>query len=191
MNTLASALNSATQPLTSRVNITPLLISLALLAVGASYLNQQVGWRQGSLWIVGALLGITLYHASFGFTQAWRVFVADRRGAGLRAQMIMLALGVILFFPFLAQGSLFGQPVSGIVAPASLSVVLGAFMFGIGMQLGGGCASGTLFAVGGGSTRMIVTLLFFVVGSGLATVNYTWWATLPSFPPTSLVLEWG
>lgn len=175
----------------SRVNYAPLLASLILLAVGTNYLEHEVGWRQSSLWIVGALLGVTLYHASFGFTQAWRVFVADGRGAGLRAQMIMLALGVALFFPFLAQGTLFGQNISGIVAPASLSVVLGAFLFGIGMQLGGGCASGTLFSVGGGSTRMLITLLFFVAGSVLATVNYTWWATLPSLPPTSLVLAWG
>jgi uncharacterized membrane protein YedE/YeeE len=191
MNTLASSLSPAAQPLASRINYTPLIVSLVLLAMGANYLNQQVGWRQSSLWIVGALLGVTLYHAAFGFTQAWRVFVSDRRGAGLRAQMIMLALGVVLFFPILAQGSLFGLHVSGVVAPASLSVVLGAFVFGIGMQLGGGCASGTLFAVGGGSTRMIITLFFFVVGSVLATINFTWWATLPSLPPTSLVLTWG
>ncbi len=191
MNTLVSRLNPTAPSLPARVNYVPLVVSLALLAVGANYLNHEVGWRQSSLWLVGSLLGVTLYHASFGFTQAWRVFVSDGRGAGLRAQMIMLALGVILFFPSLAQGNLFGEHVSGIVAPASLSVVIGAFVFGVGMQLGGGCASGTLFAVGGGSTRMVVTLLGFVCGSVLATVNFTWWATLPSLPPTSLVLIWG
>jgi uncharacterized membrane protein YedE/YeeE len=30
------------------------------------------------------------------------------------------------------------------VSPVGISVVVGAFMFGVGMQLGGGCASGTL-----------------------------------------------
>ena len=45
-------------------------------------------------------------------------------------------------------------------------------MFGIGMQLGGGCASGTLYTVGGGSTRMIVTLAAFVIGSVVATAAY-------------------
>jgi uncharacterized membrane protein YedE/YeeE len=30
-------------------------------------------------------------------------------------------------------------------------MVFGAFLFGIGMQLAGGCASGTLFTVGGGA----------------------------------------
>ena len=55
------------------------------------------------------------------------------------------------------------------------------------MQLGGGCASGTLFSVGGGNTRMIVTLLFFIVGSVLGVVHLAWWATLPGFEPISLV----
>ena len=50
-----------------------------------------------------------LYHALFGFTSAWRVFIADGRGAGLRAQMLMLAAAVLLFFPALAHGILFGQ----------------------------------------------------------------------------------
>jgi len=191
MNTLTSSLRPGPQPAPARINYTTLIAALAVLAAGARYLDLAAGWRQGALWIVGALLGVALYHASFGFTQAWRAFVADRRGAGLRAQMIMLALGVVLFFPFMARGSLFGMHVSGIVAPASLSVVLGAFIFGAGMQLGGGCSSGTLFNLGGGSTRMLITLFFFVVGSVLATYTFTWWATLPSLPPTSLIKAWG
>jgi hypothetical protein len=169
----------------------PMYAALLTLVAGAIYLSQTVSTVQAALWIVGGLLGVSLYFASFGFTQAWRVFVADRKAAGLRAQMIMLAIGVLLFFPFLAQGSLFGQNVVGNVSPPGLSVVIGAFIFGIGMQLGGGCASGTLFAVGGGNTRMIVTLLFFIIGSVIGAYTFGWWSTLPSFPPYSVVKTWG
>lgn len=189
INASAFGFPSALPPL--RVNSKPLWAALLLLAAGTAYLGEQVGWRQAALWITGALLGVTLYHASFGFTQAWRVFVSDRRAAGLRAQMLMLGVGVLLFFPVLSQGTLFGQPVAGLVSPAGLSVLLGAFLFGIGMQLGGGCASGTLFAAGGGNTRMLVTLLFFVVGSVFGTYTFPWWAALPAIKPTSLVLAWG
>ncbi|MEB2668284.1 YeeE/YedE family protein [Bordetella parapertussis] len=189
INTSTLDLPSALPPI--RINHKPLWAALLLVLAGAAYLLQSVGWRQSALWVVGALLGVTLYHASFGFTQAWRVFVSDRRGAGLRAQMVMLAVGVLLFFPFLAQGTLWGQPVSGFVSPPGVSVVLGVFLFGIGMQLGGGCASGTLFAVGGGNTRMLVTLLFFIVGSVIATANFGWWSALPALPPTSLIKSWG
>ncbi|HEY0295835.1 MAG TPA: YeeE/YedE family protein [Bordetella sp.] len=191
MSTHASALPLPASLPPIFANRKPLLVALLIWLAGAAYLLQTVSWRQSALWIVGGLLGVTLYHAAFGFTQAWRVFVSDRRGAGLRAQMVMLAFGVLLFFPFLSQGSLFGQPVVGLVSPAGVSVLLGAFLFGLGMQLGGGCASGTLFAVGGGNTRMIVTLLFFIVGSVLATYTYGWWSALPALPPTSLVKSWG
>ncbi len=167
------------------------MIALALLLAGAWFLNLNAGFKQVLLLLVGAALGLTLYHAAFGFTSAWRVFITERRGAGLRAQMVMLALAVLLFFPALSAGSLLGNPVTGLVAPAGVSVVFGAFIFGIGMQLGGGCASGTLFTVGGGNARMLVTLLFFIMGSVTATHHADWWFALPSFPATSLVQVWG
>ncbi|MHB9800906.1 YeeE/YedE family protein [Pseudomonas sp. MT3] len=168
-----------------------LRIAFLLLLVGALFLAQAVSGRQALLFLVGGALGLTLYHAAFGFTSAWRVFIRERRGAGLRAQMVMLALAVLLFFPVLAAGTLFGEPVKGLVSPAGTSVIVGAFIFGIGMQLGGGCASGTLFTVGGGNARMLVTLLFFIVGSVVATHHIGWWFALPSLPPISIVQSLG
>ncbi|MFA7894029.1 YeeE/YedE family protein [Pseudomonas putida] len=167
------------------------LVALGLLMAGAWFLDVNAGFKQVLLLLLGAALGLTLYHAAFGFTSAWRVFINERRGAGLRAQMIMLALAVLLFFPALAAGNLFGNPVTGLVAPAGVSVVFGAFIFGIGMQLGGGCASGTLFTVGGGNARMLVTLLFFIIGSVTATHHADWWFALPSLPATSIMQAWG
>lgn len=164
--------------------------SLAFLA-GLVYLDANVSGRQAALWVVGGLLGLVLYHAAFGFTSAWRHFIVDRRGAGLRAQLLMLALGVILFFPALSAGTLFGHPVVGHVLPAGTALVVGSFLFGVGMQLGGGCASGTLFAVGGGNTRMIVTLFFFVVGSLIGTAHFAWWASLPAPQPFSFIKSFG
>ena len=166
-------------------------LAIILLLLGAVFLQNSVGSHQVLLLIVGAALGLTLYHAAFGFTSAWRVFINDRRGAGLRAQMVMLAVAVVLFFPALGAGTLFGQPVVGLVAPVGVSVLFGAFIFGIGMQLGGGCASGTLFTVGGGNARMLVTLLFFICGSLIATHHVDWWFALPSFPATSIVQTLG
>ncbi len=165
--------------------------SLLVLVVGTLLLGYVYGPAQGALFLVGGALGIALYHAAFGFTSAWRVFIMDGRGRGLRVQMILLAIAVVLFFPFLASGTLFGHEVKGSVSPAGIGVIVGAFMFGIGMQLGGGCASGTLFTAGGGNARMLVTLLFFIIGSVLGTINFDWWVSLPSLPPTSLVTSFG
>ena len=63
------------------------LIAFALLVLGGLFLFNAVSARQAILFIVGGALGLTLYHAAFGFTSAWRVFIRERRGAGLRAQM--------------------------------------------------------------------------------------------------------
>lgn len=167
------------------------VLAALLLAGGAAYLLGQVTGRQAALYLLGGALGLVLYHAAFGFAAGWRAFVADGRGAGLRAQMIMLAVATAIFLPVLAEGSLFGRGVGGAVAPAGVSVLVGAFLFGVGMQLGGACASGTLFTVGGGSSRMVVTLIFFMAGSLLGTLHMPWWLETPSLGSISLLKEFG
>jgi hypothetical protein len=162
------------------------LVAAALVGSGAAFLADAEGWRQATLWAVGTLLGVALYHAAFGFTGAWRAFLVERRGDGVRAQMLMLALATVVFLPVLDHGALFGRPVAGAFAPVGLSVAIGAFLFGIGMQLGGGCGSGALFTLGGGSLRMLVTLAFFVVGSVAATADPPWWSDLPHLGGISL-----
>ena len=169
----------------------PAAITAVAIALTAWYLNAVISWRQAALFIVGAFAGVVLYHAAFGFTSAWRVFISDRRGGGLRAQMLMLALTCVVFFPLLAQGTLFGQPLRGSISPIGVGVAAGAFIFGLGMQLGGGCASGTLFSVGGGSTRMLITLFFFIIGSVIGTAHMGWWTAQPAFAATSIVNTMG
>ncbi len=162
---------------------------LVLLLAGLAALAAQVGARQAALFGLGAALGLVLYHALFGFAANWRALVSDGRGAGLRAQMAMLALASLLFLPALDAGSLFGRPVSGAVAPVGISVLVGAFLFGVGMQFGGGCASGTLYTVGGGNTKMLATLVGFLAGSVLGTLHLPWWLGLPGLGAVSLLEE--
>ena len=168
----------------------PAVVAAGIVAAAIA-LRIQVSWRQAALFLVGALAGVVLYHAAFGFTSAWRLVIVERRGSGLRAQMLMLALTCSVFFPILAAGSVFGRAVNGFVAPPGVSVAAGAALFGVGMQLAGGCASGTLYSAGGGSVRMLVVLGAFVVGSVLGTAHAGWWGALPSWPPVSLVAIWG
>lgn len=166
-------------------------IALLVLILGTGSLFKAFGAEQAALYVVGGALGVVLYHAAFGFTSAWRVFLADRRGDGLRAQMILLGVASLLFLPALAEGSLFGRPIVGAIAPLSVSLLAGAFLFGIGMQLGGGCASGTLFTAGGGNSRMWVTLAAFIAGSVIATLHVPWWFAQPKISSVALVRDFG
>jgi uncharacterized membrane protein YedE/YeeE len=163
----------------------------ATAALGVGYLTNAYGWRHGALFVVGLAAGVVLYHAAFGFTSAWRTFITNRRGAAVRAQMLMLAATTLVFFPALGSGHLFGQAVRGSVSPVGVSVFVGAFLFGIGMQLGGGCASGTLYTAGGGNVRMLVTLASFIAGSVIGVAHLPWWEALPATKPISLIASLG
>jgi len=76
--------------------------------------------RAPVLWALGVLLGLALYHASFGFAGAYRRMFVE------------------------LAGGTFGQDIGGASEPLGVSVAIGTFLFGIGMQLAGGCGSGTL-----------------------------------------------
>lgn len=153
-------------------------------------------WGQGvrmvTLAMLGVLLGITLYHASFGFASAYRRLLDGRGVRAVQAQILMLAAATLLFAPVLAQGNWFGREVVGAVAPAGLPVAFGAFVFGIGMQLAGGCGSGTLYATGGGQARMLLVLGGFCAGAFRASLDMDFWDKLPAFDSVALgdLLGW-
>ena len=174
-------------PLTQRAVA---LAALVALLGGALMLGQQ-GWRYGTLLLIGALLGMSLYHAAFGFTSAYRNALLHRDVAGVVAQLVMLGLAMLLFAPVLARGEVFGHGVVGAVAPAGLQVAIGSFLFGLGMQLGGGCGSGTLYTVGGGSARMGVTLIAFCAGAFIGSLDVDRYAGLPTLGTVSLAGELG
>ncbi|WP_117170605.1 YeeE/YedE family protein [Paraliobacillus sediminis] len=166
------------------------LIVSALLMI---YLMATQNIVQPLLLVIGLLIGYTLFHARFGFTSAFRRLASVGNGQSLRAHMLMLAVAVTLFAPILAFGySFFGEAVSGYVSPVGVSLLVGAFLFGIGMQLGGGCASGTLYALGGGRSVMFITLLFFIVGATIGAYHLPFWTEdLPAFEPISLATSTG
>jgi uncharacterized membrane protein YedE/YeeE len=154
---------------------------LVLAGIGAWLVNPQGATIVG-LFVIALAMGYVLCQAALGFTGSYRRMIVHRDVAGVQAQVAMLALATVLFAPVLAQGSAFGHAVGGAVAPVGMQVAVGAFVFGIGMQLGNGCGSGTLFTLGGGSTRMVATLAAFVTGSFWASLDMEWWAGTPRLP---------
>lgn len=159
-------------------------IGILLAAVVGLAVASAAGWKLAVLYVVGLALGGVLFHSRFGFTSAWRQLVAVGQGRALRAHMLMLAVACVLFAVILGTGAgLSGTP-EGTVAPAGLGVVLGSFLFGVGMQVGGSCASGTLFAVGSGQTAILYTLGGFIAGSVLSAFLTPWISALQKTGPT-------
>lgn len=170
---------------------------LGVVAAGVSALavfaSRAHGAQSLALLGIGLLLGGALFHARFGFTGAWRQLVAVGQTAGARAHVVMLATAIVLFAPILDSGQgLFGTHPRGNVDPIGVGLVVGAVLFGLGMQLASACASGTLFVLGGGNTLMLVTLAFFVGGSVLGTATWGFWSSdVPSAGPVSLASSAG
>lgn len=166
-----------------------LMVSLAVLGI-ALYVQQSIAGYQYLTFVIGVGLGIALMHAAFGFSGSWRAFIRERDGRGVRAQLLLLAITSLLFFPVLGQ--VFpGVQASAALAPVGTSVVVGAFLFGIGMQLGGGCGSGTLYTMGQGQIDMLITLAFFIVGATLGSAHMHWWLALPGYESISVINYFG
>ncbi len=151
------------------------VVPLAIAAAGAIALSWYVwatyGGKFGALLVLGLFLGVALFHSRFGFTSAWRQLIAVGNGQGLRAHALLLGTAATLIALIASTGSgLFGATPKVTAGPIGLGLFAGAAVFAIGMQLGGACASGTLFAVGSGQSTIVLTLGGFIAGS----VLYTW-----------------
>lgn len=166
----------------------------AFVALGVWVAAWQ-GWNKGFLYMIGFLCGVALYHARFGFTSAFRQLLSVGQTEGLRAHLLMLAAASILFALIFTVGTtVTGDVPKPSVNPIGVSLVVGAIIFGVGMQLGGGCASGTLYHIGGGQSSAVLTLAGFVLGSVIGAWHWDFWINdLPSYPAISLAetTGWG
>ena len=121
--------------------------------------------------MLGFALGAAFLKAEFSFTAAWRRFLVNGEAGGLIGALLLIAVAAFVIVPVAALVPGFG----GAIAPIGPSLVIGAFVFGIGMQLANGCGSGTLYTAGGGSGRMLITLALFIAGSVIGSLH------LPAF----------
>ncbi|MGD8977221.1 MAG: YeeE/YedE thiosulfate transporter family protein [Gammaproteobacteria bacterium] len=169
----------------------PLLALAGLLTACAWMAVQEGGLRQASLLLAGAGLGFTLYRSGFGFAGAWRAVLVDRRCGGLRAQLALLTILTLAFFPLFAIGEAFGRPLFDVVRPVGVALLAGAFLFGIGAQLASACSSGSLAGLGNGKLRYLVVVAFMIAGATLGSAHMGWWEAQPNWISFSMLREWG
>ena len=146
-------------------------LSLAASAVLVALVLLDGQPWSAALILGGFGLGIAFLKAEFSYTASWRRFLTRGEAGGLLGGLIVIAVCALAVVPVAALSKNFG----GAIAPLGPSLLIGAFTFGIGMQLANGCGSGTLYTVGGGSGRMLVALLFFIIGSVFGSLS------LPAF----------
>jgi uncharacterized membrane protein YedE/YeeE len=110
---------------------------------------------------VAMFTGAMFIWLDFGFTGGFRAYLEQGDGRTLGAAFIVPAVAALVVLPVGTMVDGYGR----FVAPVGFSLIIGAAIFGVGMQLTNGCGSGTLVALGQGSRRMLVALPFFCLGS--------------------------
>jgi uncharacterized protein len=120
-----------------------------------------------ALVLLGFALGAVFLKAEFSFTASWRRLMTRGQADSFLGGLLLIAIAAAAIIPMAALIPGFG----GAIAPLGPSLVIGAFVFGVGMQLANGCGSGTLYTVGGGSGRMLVTLACFIAGSVIGSLH--------------------
>lgn len=152
-----------------------LLLIIALIVIGVLLHNLT----NGTAWffVTGLAFGYILQRSRFCFTASMRDPYLTGSTSLTRAVLIAFAITTIGFtaikYGYYANG--FSIPGMSYVVPISLATVVGAFMFGVGMVIAGGCASGTLMRVGEGFYMQVLSLIFFVIGSLWGAHDFGWW----------------
>jgi uncharacterized membrane protein YedE/YeeE len=160
------------------------IAALYLLAIGAAVaVTFAAGLRAGLLFAIGVGFGAALAAVSFGFTTGWRIWIRERDPTGFLAQLLFIGLAMAATIPLLATR----PELAGAYAPLSVSLVLGAFVFGAAMQVADGCGSGSLYKAGMGNLFNLAVLPGFIAGSFLGAAHLDRWLALGSLPPVSLV----
>lgn len=137
-------------------------------------------FRSGQLamfWVFGGCFGFVLQKSRFCFTASLRDPCITGSTSVTKAVLIALAITTIGFTAIKHGAFAAGQAIPGqsYVMPISLATVAGGILFGIGMVIAGGCASGTLMRVGEGFGMQMLSLLFFVIGSLWGAKDMGWW----------------
>ena len=112
---------------------------------------------------LGLLLGYSLQRGGYCMNSAFRSFYLEKDKSLVRAWLVVLLINIIGVRLLTDIGA-----VSPLVAPFFWpAAIVGGFVFGMGMVMAGGCASGTYYRCGRGMLGSMAALLGFVIGTAV------------------------
>lgn len=144
--------------------------------------------------VFGFAYGFLLQKGDFCFVSAFRDWFSFGSTRVLRGILVLVAIAVFGWGVSLTAG---WAPVNRLwLAPVGYNSLLGGLIFGVGMTIAGGCASGTLYRAGMGYIHFWITLAFTEAAYILFAFLYqpffvpNWFQPLKISGPVSLFTAW-
>ena len=140
-----------------------LLIAIAIFGVYKSMMDQEL-----TLFLItGLALGYILTRARLGFAGGVKRIYLTGEGSLSKALLVMFAISMVMAAGIQWAAARNGMDLPGMSSVKFLNIttMIGGFIFGIGMMLAGGCASGTLSDLGEGEGHALIGITTFILGS--------------------------
>lgn len=126
-------------------------------------------------WIFGIFFGFVMQRSRFCMTSMLRDYFLFGFKRPSRALALLILLTTIGFALVRWWKTINGIPFTAYWEPWGWGTVIGGLMFGIGMVLAGGCASGMLMRMGEGYAMQWLAFVFFLAGTGIAVISFPLW----------------
>ncbi|WP_028307745.1 YeeE/YedE thiosulfate transporter family protein [Desulfitibacter alkalitolerans] len=154
----------------------PLFFIVFFLALLLLYKVGSNNLILGAYWAFGIAFGFVLQKSRFCFAASLRDPIIAGSTSILRAIIVAVAIMTITFsliqYISLIQGA---SRIPGFIHPVGFHTAVGGFLFGVGMVIAGGCATGTLMRIGEGFLMQLIVLIGFLIGTLLGARHFPWW----------------
>jgi uncharacterized membrane protein YedE/YeeE len=151
------------------------ILTGALILISLAYYNANVYYMYLVTYIwFGAAYGMMLQYGRFCFASASR----DLFAAGVPRMAVGILIALVFFS--VIQAILMATDMSTFhPAPFGIHMLIAGVVFGIGMVLAGGCASGSLYKIGEGNGTSIIAVIFGLCIGQAVFVDVPFRALLP------------
>ncbi len=167
-----------------------MLLAVSLVVIVWLMQSDSFGEKKSVLGIAslfGLAFGFVIAKGQVCFTSAFRDLFLLGRGMVAKAIVLGMLISTLGVFAFIVLGV---HPKITWVGP---NVVIGGFLFGLGITLAGGCECGWLYRAMRGQVQYIIVGVGNLVGSTLLAYTWKWYdkALATSFPKINLLESFG
>lgn len=162
----------------SYIGITGILAAVAITLFYTLFTKAEVV----ILFLIGLAFGVIIQRSRFCFVTSYKDIFISKDAALFKAIIIAMLVATVGFslimynmVPDPSTGELPAHAkINNIGSPFGIPHLIGGIIFGLGMALAGGCASGTLYRMGEGYVSLWVAFLGTLVGYVFIAYNWEW-----------------